>query len=213
MASSFTLYARDNSSNCQKVIWLFGELDLPLKIVPAGLKNVLNKENPEFRKMNPTGLVPFLVEHREGESSFSIDESNTILRFVCSSLSSPLAGSTVRESALVSRWQDLCVGTLEPAMRPIYFHFIRGVRLEEKALRAAEEAAIEAFRVVDSQLAGKEWLANDRFSLAEITCGAQIHRFFTLPFVRPSLPNLEALYARLKTRKLFLSTVVNIPFV
>jgi glutathione S-transferase len=216
---AFTLYARNNSSNCQKVIWLFAELGVPLAIVPAGLQNALNKSNPEYLKLNATGLVP-LLKHTVDGADVLIDESNTILRYVVD-VTQGIAGearrigglATPQSRARVSRWQDY-THSIEAAMKPVYFHTIRGVKLDETALTSAKKTANDTWAIVDTQLDHREYLAGDFFSLAEITLGAQLHRYFSLDFSpRPQLPRLAALYERLKQRPLFVEHVVNIPFV
>ena len=216
---SFTLYARDNSSNCQKVIWLFKELGVQFELVPTGKGHAFNGANPEYRKLSPTGLVPLLRHRLPDGQDFWVDESNTILHYLCavnaeSDAARRLGGlSSPQHQARVSRWQDYA-HTLEAANKPVYFHYIRGERLDDATLAEEKKRANEKWAVVDQQLNGAEYLANNTFSLAEITVGAQLHRYFTLDFApRPQLKHLEALYGRLKQRPLFDELVVKVPFV
>lgn len=210
------LYARPESSNCQKVLWLVRELGVSVDIVPAGLRNVLNKNNPDYRRLTATGLVPLLVH--DGQA---VDESNTITRYLCQWRSGQgdakagalLGDASLLEQARVSRWMDYCF-TLELFMRPVYFDEVRGVK--SLNLEADKKAAIDAFAVIDTQLAGRQFLANERFTLADITCAAQIHRFFRLGHFahRPAMPNLEAYYQRvLLGNPNFVELIANVAFV
>ncbi len=74
------------------------------------MQNELNKNNPKFLALNPTGLVP-LLEHKNADGSvFRIDESNTILRYVCAVLALPLGGSgDLQRQAKISRWMDFVI--------------------------------------------------------------------------------------------------------
>ena len=55
------IWGRDNSVNVQKVLWCCEELGLEYKRVDAGLNfGVVN--TPEYRALNPNGLVPTLDE-------------------------------------------------------------------------------------------------------------------------------------------------------
>jgi glutathione S-transferase len=55
--------------------------------------------------------------------------------------------------------------------------------------------------ILDRQLAGRQYLVEDRFSIADIALGISAHRFLANPFIeRPELPNLKAWYERLRPR-------------
>ena len=41
------------------------------------------------------------------------------------------------------------------------------------------------------------------FTMGDIPAGAQLYRYFTLDIERPSLPNVEAWYARLQERSAY----------
>ena len=53
-----------------------------------------------------------------------------------------------------------------------------------------------AWRIIDAQLAGRDYLAG-AFSLADIVMGPYLHRWFALPIDRAELKNLRAWYDRL----------------
>ena len=71
------LWGRATSSNVMKVIWLLEELNLPYDRIDVG-GSYGKTETPEYRAMNPTGLVPTLQEDH-----FTLWESNAILRYIC----------------------------------------------------------------------------------------------------------------------------------
>jgi len=43
-------------------------------------------------------------------------------------------------------------------------------------------------------------MLGDTLTMADIPAGSLMYRYFTLPISRPSLPNVEAWYARLQQR-------------
>src|SRR5271154_3417757 len=71
------LWGRANSSNVMKVIWLLEELGLKYDRVDVG-GAFGGTATPEYRAMNPLGLVPTLED-----DGFRLFESNAILRYVC----------------------------------------------------------------------------------------------------------------------------------
>ena len=70
------VWGRATSSNVMKVLWGLGELGLPFERIDVG--GAFGKtDTPEYRAMNPTGLVPTLQE-----GDFPLWESNAIVRYL-----------------------------------------------------------------------------------------------------------------------------------
>src|SRR6202034_4650473 len=55
------VWGRATSSNVMKVLWGLGELNLPFERIDVG-GSFGKTDTPEYRAMNPTGLVPTLQE-------------------------------------------------------------------------------------------------------------------------------------------------------
>ena len=76
MTGNRIVWGRNTSSNVMKVLWGLGELGLPFERIDVG--GAFGKtDTPEYRAMNPTGLVPTLQE-----GDFTLWESNAILRYL-----------------------------------------------------------------------------------------------------------------------------------
>ena len=61
------IWGRANSSNVKKVTWLCEEIGLPYERIDAGLAfGVVN--TPEYRKLNPNGLVPTIDDDGFGQA-------------------------------------------------------------------------------------------------------------------------------------------------
>ena len=67
------------------------------------------------------------------------------------------------------------------------------------------------FRLLDDQLAGRDFLLGDRMTLADIPAGTALYRYYELDIERPDLPNVEAWYRRLQDREAY-RTHVMVPF-
>jgi glutathione S-transferase len=76
------------------------------------------------------------------------------------------------------------------------------------AIEAARRRAITAWSIVDDALAGQQFLAGDFLSLAEITLGTHIYRWFNYPIERPALKNLHVWYDRCQARPGFQKHIV-----
>ena len=67
------------------------------------------------------------------------------------------------------------------------------------------------FRLLDGVLSDRPFLAGDRLTLADITAGANLYRYFELEIERPPLPNVEGWYSRLQARSAYRDHVM-VPF-
>ena len=75
--SSITIWGRKSSVNVQLVLWVLDELGLDFDRIDAGfIYGVVDSD--DFRRMNPNGLVPVLVD---GDGA-PIFESAAILRYL-----------------------------------------------------------------------------------------------------------------------------------
>ena len=71
------IWGRTNSVNVKKAMWCVQELGLQYERIDAGMQfGVVN--TPEYRKMNPTGLVPTI-----DDDGFVLWESHSIVRYLC----------------------------------------------------------------------------------------------------------------------------------
>jgi len=64
---------------------------------------------------------------------------------------------------------------------------------------------------LDRLLEGRSFLLGDALTLADITAGTSLYRYFELQIERPQLPQVERWYRRLQERPAF-SEHVMIPF-
>ena len=67
------------------------------------------------------------------------------------------------------------------------------------------------FRLLDQALSGRGYLDGEAISLADIPAGTALYRYFELDIERPSVPNVEAWYRRLRERPAYRARVM-LPF-
>ncbi len=191
------LWGRTTSSNVMKVIWLLEELALPYERIDAGLSFGRN-DTPEYRAMNPTGLVPTLQE-----GDFSLWESNAILRYLCNALpaEAPFYPRAPQLRADVDRWLD-CQQTQGRPQTTVFQTMVR-VPPEKRDMAACAQAVVDAGRIwgfLEPLLARHPFICGDAPSIADIAWGVHVHRWFVLDIDRPALPHLRAWYDRLLAR-------------
>ncbi|CAM3650600.1 glutathione S-transferase family protein [Paracidovorax anthurii] len=191
------LWGRLSSINVRKVVWAAQELGLELQRTDAGGQFGLVREAP-YLALNPNGLVP-LIE----DDGFALWESNAIVRYLCARH----APGTLYPEDLPARfqaeqWMDWQQTTLNPAGRDAFLQWIRTPAAQRDAAAIARSVAATEplMEMLDAHLARHAWLTGDRFTMADIPVGCEIHRWWGLPQERPARPHLERWYAALRAR-------------
>jgi glutathione S-transferase len=193
------LLGRANSSNVMKVIWLLEEMRLPYERRDVGGK-FGGTDTPEYRAMNPNGVVPTLVE-----DDFVLWESNVILRYLAASHEQGhrFWPRELHARANVDRWMDWQQTTLGPPMTPVFWGLVR-TPPEKRDMAAIGKAAArlgELYGVLDEVLAKSDYIAGPELSLCDMAIGVHAHRYFSFEGIeRPEHRNLRAWYDRLLAR-------------
>ena len=192
------LLGRANSSNVMKVIWLLEELGLPYQRDDVGGQFGGN-DKPEYLAMNPTGLVPTLVE-----DDFVLWESNAILRYICNAhqAETPMWPREPRARANIDRWMDWQQTTMNRPGGIVFQGLVRMApeKRDNMAIDRALEELGRAWQTIDQLLASRPYIAGPEFTLADMPLGVHVHRWFFFPVQRPDLRNLRAWYDRLLER-------------
>lgn len=202
------VWGRRNSFNVQKVMWLIGELDLSHAHINAGGSFGLVNE-PAFLAMNPHGRVP-VIEN----SGAVIWESHTILRYLAATYG---AGRFWQEDAASrsqwDRWMDWSQASLHRDFLDLFWSFYRTPEPQRdwNLIKTHLGLTNDHFALLDRHLVGRGFMVGDSLSLADITIGATLYRYFELEIERPSLPHLEAWYASLCRRQPYRQHVM-VPF-
>lgn len=201
------IWGRVNSVNVKKALWAAEELGLQYERIDAGLQFGVTK-TPEYRRMNTNSLVPTIED-----DGFVLWESHSIVRYLAAKhAAGTLWPTDLRVRADAERWMDWAF-TLQNAMRDVFWGLIR-TPPEKRDMRAIEAGAkrsadlLEA--VLETALAGKDYLTGKNFTMGDIPLGCEVQRWMRVPLQRPRLPNVEAWFERLRARPAFLK-IVDVP--
>jgi glutathione S-transferase len=205
------VWGRRSAFNVQKVMWLLGELGLPHQHVPAGGSfGVI--ATPEFLAMNPHGRIP-LIEDVDGTRVW---ESHSILRYLAARYGGEaLWPQDPGQRSGVDRWMDWSLSSLQPAfISGVFWGLCRTPEPLRDVTNIDQQIALcgQYFQLLDKVLAGQDFLAGDSLSLADIPAGAILYRYHEMDIRRPRVPNVEAWYARLRSRPAYREHVM-LPFV
>lgn len=201
------IWGRENSVNVQKALWCAAEAGVAYERIDAG-GAFGRTDEPAYRKNNPTGLIPTLVD-----DDFVLWESNAIVRYLAREYApGSLMPKAPHEAALADQWMDWQTAEFWPAFRPVFIGLIR-TSAEERDDAAIADSVAKTGRwlaMLDAQLARHDYILGNQLTVADIALGPGVHRWFTLPIERPELPALAAWYERLCERAAFQRLVVNI---
>jgi len=193
------VWGRVNSVNVKKALWCLGELGLAYERTDAGMAHgVVN--TPEYRAMNPNGLVPTIEE-----DGFVLWESHTIVRYLCAKHSmGKLCPADLKLRADAERWMDWAF-TFQNAMRNVFWGLIRTPpeKRDAKAIEEGVKKSNELAGMLDRVLANRPYVAGAAFTMGDIPIGAEVQRWMRVPIERPKLPGIEAWFERLRQRAPF----------
>ena len=206
------VWGRATSSNVMKALWGLGELGLPFQRIDVG--GAFGKtDTPEYRAMNPTGLVPTL---QEGE--FTLWESNAILRYLAQVHASgtPLWPEEAHARADIDRWMDAQQTVLNRPMSGVFWGLVRtpADKRDLAAVAASIAETARAWGMIEPHLARHAFIAGPKFTLCDIPWGVHAHRWFGMDYLgltRPELPSLRAWYDRLCQRPAYQQHVMATP--
>ena len=193
-----TIWGRKTSSNVQLAMWAAAEVGLDVERIDLGGPFGGNDE-PEFRAMNPNGLIPVLKDN-----DLVVFESAAILRYLAAQYGSEsFWPKNVKTRAKLDQWAEWTKTTLCPVL--IYQVFWTLVRIPSKVRNMDELAAHvqtlgQLMTMASSHLAETPYLGGGDFTFADVMFGHTLYRYFTLEIERPNLPNLEKYYLRLQDR-------------
>lgn len=193
-----TIYGRATSSNVQAVMWGVGEMGIAHRRLDVGGPFGGN-DTPEFLAMNPMGRVPVIQDDQ-----VTLFESQAILRYFAARHGArSLWPDDPVLRAPIDQWMEWSKTSVAPTFTyKVFWQLVRTAAAERDGALVAEGIAEtdHHMTIAERCLAQHDWLAGGTMSLADISFGTTLFRYFTLSIDRPDLPRLEAYYRRLCDR-------------
>ena len=191
------IWGRISSINVRKVVWAAQEVGVPFERIDAGAAFGI-VTTPEYLRLNPNALVPTLQD-----GDLTLWESNVIVRYLCTQY--PRAGLLPQTTALrfeAEQWMDWQQTTINPAGRNAFVQWFRtpADQRRPEPIRQSVAATEPLMAVLDQHLSQRAFMLGERFSMADIPLGCEVHRWFGLPQPRPAWPHLERWFAALCAR-------------
>lgn len=191
------IWGRKNSSNVIPVMWAVGELGLEHQRHNIG-GSFGGDDTEAYARLNPNRLIPTI-----NDDGFVLWESMAITRYLCRQYGfGSLCPADPQQAALADQWMDWYKSIVTPNLMKVFVNLVRTEksRQDATAIEQGTAATVRHLGILEQQLQGRSYILGDSFSMADIPLGAMLYKFFNLDIERPSLPNIEAWYARLCER-------------
>lgn len=199
---SLTIYGI-SASRASRPLWVAHELGLGYTHVPTPYADGATR-TPEFLALNPNGHIPVV-----DDGGVIVWESMACALYLAQRYTAAdgttLAGTTPAEQAEVLRWAFWTVTECEKDALTVLMHTL--VMPEDRRKPAlAQEAGARLqmpLKVLEQHLAGRPWLAGERFTVADI-CVASV-----LAWIQPARelladrPLVQAWLQRCLTREAY----------
>ncbi|MEO1510109.1 MAG: glutathione S-transferase family protein [Cyanobacteria bacterium J06633_23] len=183
-----------NSRRAQVVaVYLELSVELALINLPQG-----DQRMADFLALNPTGRIPVLQD-----GDFVLWESNAIMQYLASRVSTPLWPDDAQQRADIMRWQSWQLAHWAKGCQPLNYE-----RLVKKVLQLGEpdpqveQQALKAFhkeaQVLNTHLANREYLVNNTLTLADFSVAGDLTYAVPAQFPLGEYPHIRAWYDRIE---------------
>jgi len=151
------------SGNTYKVRLLLKQLSIPHEVVRLDLVGGAVR-TPEYRKVNPFGRVPFIVD-----DGFALGESNAILLHLAR------GSKLLPTDAQSQQWMFFEQNQVELAigLPRVWKKF--GIEQHASLFEHYKPRAVSALKVLERHLAQRPWFVGDEYSVADVALFAYTH--------------------------------------
>lgn len=195
------IYDSKTAPNPRRARIFLAEKGVQVPYEEVDIGNAVNR-GPEFRKKNPMGTVPVL----ELDDGTCIAESVAICRYFEElHPNPPLMGVDAKDKALVEMWQRrMEMEVLLPVANSFRHRheFFKGrIPQVPEFAEVSRQVAEKSFAWLDEVLAGRPFIAGERYTIADITalCAVDFARVSKIK-IAPEQKNLARWYEAVSSR-------------
>ncbi len=161
MTTPIKLYRHPKSGHCHRVELMLAFLGLPYETIDLDMANGEHKQ-PDYLRISPFGLVPAI-----DDGGYTLSDSNAILVYLIQQYASDSdwMPRAPKEAAEVQRWLTVAADNIYSGPCAARLVKVFGAPLDHQA---AVSKAHKLFKMMDAHLAGRDWLAIDKITIADV---------------------------------------------
>ncbi|MBE3638542.1 glutathione S-transferase family protein [Mangrovicoccus algicola] len=189
------LYTANTMNGWKPLIFLHeAQIDYDLVPVDFGRKE---QKAPDYLRLNPNGRIPTIVDR--GADDFAVFESGAILWYLAEKYDRFLSHDP-KERSETLQWLMFQMGGIGPMMgQAMFFQRIARPNGDEVpyAVKRYVSESRRLLEVLDTRLAGRDWLVGEAMSVADIATYPWARSHFWATVSVEGLPHLQAWLDRL----------------
>ncbi|HEY4177677.1 MAG TPA: glutathione S-transferase family protein [Kofleriaceae bacterium] len=196
------LYQDPHAPNPRRVRVFLAEKGVAYDTIEVLIANAAH-QTPEFRKKNPIALLPVA----EFENGHILRESMAICRYIEELNPEPnLFGADPWERAQIEMWNRHAelelLFPISQVFRNSHKYWIGRIKQSAEFAQIMRDLATERFQWFDHELEKRQYIAGDRFTVADITamCAIDFGKVSQIRIDPAVTPNLAAWRARVGER-------------
>ncbi|MEO1080053.1 MAG: glutathione binding-like protein [Pseudomonadota bacterium] len=192
------LYTAATMNGYKPVIFLEeAEVEYDLSFIDFGKKE---QKAPEYVQLNPNGRIPTIVDR--GNADFAVFESGAILWYLAEKYDRFLPASSDARSETL-QWLMFQMAGIGPMMgQAMYFQRIAAPNGHEEpfSIQRYVDESRRLLEVLDTRLTGREWLAGDEYSIADMATYPWARAYVWAKVSIDGLDSLKGWFDRLDAR-------------
>ena len=143
--------------------------------------------SPEYRVINHMGEAPVLVD-----GDLTLSQSGAIQQYIARK-SGKFGGTTPEEELEVLRWQfwDNHKLSSQAGMTRFLMNFIPEAKRPAEVIAFSQGRLKAAYKTLDAELAGKDWLVGDGPTMADFSCCGYLYYPEPFGFDRADWPHID----------------------
>jgi len=198
-------------SRASRPLWLLGETGTPFSHVPViqsyrladpqAADAPLNTASAAYLAINPLGQVPAMVD-----DGLVLTESMSITLYLARRYGGTLGPADDGETALMEQWALFAATSIETPAVEILYMFVDGA---DKSAEGQAAIAINAeklrrpLRRLETHLAARDWLVDDRFTVADLNTAECLRYAQSHPTLLAEFPAVKVWLDRCQARPAF----------
>lgn len=196
------LYRNPKSGHCHRVELLLAFLGLPYETIDLDMANGAHKA-PEYLKISPFGKVPAI-----DDSGYTLSDSNAILVYLVQTYAkgSHWLPDDPKTAAEVQRWLTIAADNIFSGPCSARLVTLFGAQLDHAAAIAKSH---DLFKLMETHLNGRNWLAAETITIADIAGYSYIAHAPEGGVDLAPYPNLRAWLNRIEAEDNFVPMVAS----
>jgi len=196
------LYRNPKSGHCHRVELLLAFLGLPYETIDLDMANGAHKA-PEYLKISPFGKVPAI-----DDGGYTLSDSNAILVYLVQTYAkgSHWLPEDPKTAAEVQRWLTIAADNIFSGPCSARLVTLFGAQLDHAAAIAKSH---DLFKLMETHLNGRNWLAAETITIADIAGYSYIAHAPEGGVDLAPYPNLRAWLNRIEAEDKFVPMVAS----